>query len=111
MSFFYHVPHYTKDEKIIREIVVRNCICTHIYTVRVDGGDPSTASTRTLRNRAARVGTVVGSRQSAISRRFSSQFDDLFTFFIFHNEKRHNGSKRYRFRRPRRGYAACLSRP
>ncbi|EYB95713.1 hypothetical protein Y032_0156g3105 [Ancylostoma ceylanicum] len=57
------------------------------HTVRVDGGDHSMASTRTPGNRAARAGIVVVSRWSATSRRFSSQFDDLFTFFMFHNEK------------------------
>ncbi|EYC25658.1 hypothetical protein Y032_0011g1320 [Ancylostoma ceylanicum] len=50
-------------------------------TVRVDGGDPSTASTTTPRNRAARTGIVVASRRSAIFRRFSTQFRYLFTFF------------------------------
>ncbi|EYC19503.1 hypothetical protein Y032_0024g900 [Ancylostoma ceylanicum] len=38
-------------------------------------------STRTPRNRVARAGTIVVSRRSAISGRFSSQFGDLFTLF------------------------------
>ncbi|EYC40507.1 hypothetical protein Y032_0609g613 [Ancylostoma ceylanicum] len=50
-------------------------------TVRVDGGDPSTASTRMQRNRAARIGIVDVSRQSAISKLVSSQFGDLFSIF------------------------------
>ncbi|EYC35525.1 hypothetical protein Y032_1035g3457 [Ancylostoma ceylanicum] len=41
----------------------------------------STASTTTPRNRAARAGINVVSRRSAISRRFSLRFGDVFPFF------------------------------
>ncbi|EYB89569.1 hypothetical protein Y032_0230g2965 [Ancylostoma ceylanicum] len=52
-------------------------------TVRSDGGDPSTAPTRTLRNRAVCAGIVVASRLSVISSRLSSRFGDLSTFSCF----------------------------
>ncbi|EYC00909.1 hypothetical protein Y032_0112g331 [Ancylostoma ceylanicum] len=50
-------------------------------TVSVDDDDPSTVPTRTLRNRAARAGIDHVSCQSGISRRFSSEFGDISTFF------------------------------
>ncbi|EYC11499.1 hypothetical protein Y032_0050g1945 [Ancylostoma ceylanicum] len=55
------------------------------------------ATTRVLRNRTARAGIVVVSCRNVVSRRFSSQSGDLLTFFMFQNEKYHNGNKRHRF--------------
>ncbi|EYC25860.1 hypothetical protein Y032_0011g1429 [Ancylostoma ceylanicum] len=46
-------------------------------------GHTYSAPTRTPRNRAALAGIVVVSRRSAISERFSYQFGDLSTSFMF----------------------------